>query len=521
MNLLNKLPLVALLCLSLAVHSQKITFQGLQNYHHSALTPIYEQHEVKGYMLYYMADRADRKNNNYVVEVLDENLNKVKSITITKPKKSYFLVRNAYNGSAFCFYFYNHRGKSMELETYDRGLNKLATLEVETSKYDRLIIQQEFKSGKLADQNTTGGLNLYAVPGKGFVRIGYVGMGKSYQVMMYDDRLKPVWAFAPEKSKDHELLGITEVNEDYVVGMILRRPGLFSTKFDFSVAAFDINTGKKTIDTPVETNSGEQLAPNLISYDAQKNNFLILGEFYKPDDKPAVDKSLGMFIKRLSLDGQALSTTTYRWDKDIRAMLPPAALQNVEDKYVNYVHQILQDAEGNMHLVAEQYKIAASGKGIAIKALGGQASAVKGKIGDMLIYSLDPSGTLQNIRLYEKGETDVSLPPGSGIYGASMLGHLIKGSSGFDYQFAQRDNQQTNFNIAYIDYNEEAEKATLVDVIVDDTQRFSTDRIDITSSKHSKLHVYPAKIGYNMLVEFNTKEERLDLRLVKLNKLPL
>ena len=518
MNLLNKLSLVALLCLSSVVYGQKITFPGLQNYRQGALTPIYEQHEVKGYMLYYVSDKADRKNDNYVIEVMDENLNKVKSITMKKPKKTYFLVRNAYNGSAFCFYFYNYRAKKMELETYDRGLNKLASLEVEMSKYDQMLVQQELKSGKLVDQNTTGGLNLYAVPGKGFVRITYVGKGSSYGLMMYDDHLKPIWTFQGEDGKDYETLGVTEVNDTYVVGVLLRRPGLFSTKFELFVAAFDIATGKKLLDLPVETNDKEQLSLSLISYDAQQNNFLVMGEFYKPDDKPFVDKSLGMFIKKLSTEGQTLSSTFYHWDKEIKAMLPPAALQSVEDKYINYTHQILQDAEGNMHLVAEQYKIVVSGMGIASKALGGRASVMKGRVGNMLIYSLAPTGALKDIHFYEKGETDVVLPPGAGIYGAGLLGHFIRANNGFDYQFAQKNNSQTNFNIVYVDRHSKKKEVALVDVMIDPTQRFSTDRINMTDSKDTELHVYPAKVGYNMVVEFNTKEKQLEMRLVKLNK---
>ncbi len=454
-----------------------------------------------------------------MIEVLDENLNKVKSVVMKKPRKTYFLLKNAFNGSTFCFYFYNYRARKLELETYDQGLNKLASVEIDNvSKADRAIIEQQLKTKSEGNENMTGGINLFAVPGQGFIRNTYIGMGKSYSLTMYDNNLKPVWTISGEKSKDYETLALSEVNGKYAMGTIIRRPGLFSTKFSAHLAAFDITTGRKVLDTPIETNEKEQLSLSMINYDAQKDEFLVVGEFYHLDDKPFVNKSLGLFIKKLSSQGQPLRSTFYRWDQEVQAMLPPAALQRVEDKYINYIHQIEQDAEGNMYLVAEQYKIVVSGAGVAMKLLGGNASAMKGKVANLLVYTLSPTAELTDIHFYEKGETNVFLRPGSGIYGAGLLGHMINGDGNFDYQFTQKNNSQTNFDIAYLDYDKKAKEVALVDVMIGPAQHFATDRIDVTSSRSEKVYVYPAKVGYNMVVEFDIKEKLLDMKLVKLNK---
>lgn len=500
-------------------YAQKQSLPGIGNLRASAISPIYEKSEVKGYMFYYKADKADRKNDNYIIDFFDEDLNKVKNIVMQKPRNSYFLLRNSYNGSVFGFYFYNYRKKELELEVYDRGLNKIGSQKITNlSKMDKAYIQQELEKGSTSDNSLMGGVNLYPVPEKGFVRNSYEGMGKSYILEMYDNNLKLKWKYIPEQNKDYEAVGITEVTDKYVMATIARRPGMFSKKIDFYVAAFDVETGKKVLDMPIETGQAEQLSLSTVNFDEQKQEFLVLGEFYNADDKPFVSKSQGFFIKRFGVDGNEKSSKLYGWNKEVNSLLPAAARKSVDENYINYIHKIIKDANGNMYLVAEQYKIVVSGAGIASKALGGKASSMKGKIGNLIIFAIDPADALKEVKFYEKEETDCVLPAGSGWYGGGLLGHIIKMESGFDYQFSQLNNDANNFNIAYLNFTDKGKKTALVNVMLDETGSFNTDNIDITSGKRSRSFTYPAKIGYNMIVDYNDKEKLMEMRLVKLNK---
>lgn len=500
-------------------YAQKQSLPGINNLRASAISPIYEKSEVKGYMFYYKADKADRKNDNYVLDFFDEDLNKVKSIVMAKPRNSYFLLRNSYNGSVFSFYFYNLRKGELELETYDRGLNKLATHTIKNlSRMDKGIIQQELEKGTTSDNSIMGGMNLYPVPEKGFVRNSFEGMGKSFELEMYDNNLNLKWKHTPEKGKDYEGIGITEVTDKYLMATITRRPGMLSKKIDVYVAAFDIETGKKVLDMPIETGQSEQLSLSTVNFDEQRQEFLVLGEFYNVDDKPFVSKSQGFFIKRFGLDGKEKSVKLYGWDKEVNSLLPAAARKSVEENYINYIHKIIKDASGNMYLVAEQYKIAVSGSGIALRALGAKTSTMKGKIANLMIFAIDPSDAIKEVKFYEKEETDCELPAGSGWYGAGLLGHVIKMERGFDYQFSQENNEANDFSIAFLSFDKNEEKTWLVNVMLDKAGTFATDNIDITSGKRSRAYTYPGKLGYNMIVDYSKKDKVMEMRLVKLNK---
>lgn len=514
--------LLAALCISvLPSFAQKQTLQGIQRFHPSSLTPIYEKTEVKGYMFFYRADKADKKNDNYIMDVFDHELNKVKSIVMQKQRKSYILLRNSYNGSAFSFYFYNYRTRELELETYDKGLNKLATHKIsEMSKIDKIYIQQEMEKGKTSDNNILGGMNLYPVPEKGFVRNSYEGLGKTFELEMYDNNLKLKWRFLPERGKDYESVGITEVTDKYILATIIRRPTLFSKRIDSFVAAFDVETGKKVMDMPIETEGPEQLSLSTVSYDEQRNEFLVLGEFYNEDDKPFVNKSQGFFVKRFGPDGKKISSRLYGWNKEVKSLMPSEATKSLEENFINYIHKIVKDDRGNMYVVAEQYKIMVSGVGIAAKAMGGKVSTMKGKIGNLLIFAVDSKDDLKEITFYPKEETDVFLPDGSGWHGAGLLGHLIKMDQGFDYQFTQLSNDASEFSIAYLNFDKKGKgtKTSLVNVMKDKAGSYNTDNIDITSGRRGRSLTYPAKNGYNMILDYSEEEKAMEMKLVKLNR---
>ncbi|HEY8400983.1 MAG TPA: DUF6770 family protein, partial [Cytophagaceae bacterium] len=42
-----------------------------------------EDDQIKGYYYFYDVEKADKKNNNYMLKISDENLREINSITIT------------------------------------------------------------------------------------------------------------------------------------------------------------------------------------------------------------------------------------------------------------------------------------------------------------------------------------------------------------------------------------------------------------------------------------------------------
>ena len=514
--------LVALLLLAApAAFAQTITLSGIENMRRSALSPIYDGNEVKGYVMFARGDKADRKNDNYLLDLYDQNLAKISTITIQKPAGRYTLLKNTFNGSAFAFYFFNGKDKTLEIETFDTSLKKLGSKAIgELSTGDLRVLDAQSRSADPAG-NGMMGLNLFPVPGLGFVRNGYTGgMAKGYTLAIYDNKLGMHWRItSDEKSKQYEALNITEAADKYLLGMMLRRDGLLSKKITSSMVVLEAKTGKKLLDMSVETSATEQLSLSSFTFDADKREFVAVGEYYKLDDKPFVNKSQGFYVKRFAENGKVVSTKNYGWQNEVMALMPAEAKASLEDNYVNFNHAVIRGANGRMYIVAEQFKIVADGMGIALRAMGGGYSVTKGKVGNLLVYELDPEAKLSSVKFYPKSITNAEIPPGAALMGSSLLGMVMKSQGDFDYQFLQKNDDNTQFNVVYVNFDKEkgeSAKTYIGNIAFGDNGKYAVDKIEMPSGP-TMSYLYPAKPGYVMIADYFKKKNQLGMKLVKLN----
>ena len=525
MKFLQRLPLAALLLLATpAAFAQTQTLTGIERMRRSALSPIYDGNEVKGYVMFARGDKADRKNDNYLLDLYDQDLKKVSTITIQKPSGRYTLLKNTFNGSAFAFYFFNGKDETLEIETYDTSLQKLGSKVIgELSKSDLRALQMQSRAADPTAGGLMMGLNLFPVPGLGFVRNGYTGaMAKGYTLAIYDNKLGMHWRIASnENAKEYESLTLTEAADKYLLGVMLRRDGMMSRKATSYMVALDAKTGKKLLDLPVETSSTEQLSLSSFTFDADKREFVAVGEYYKLDDKPFINKSQGFYVKRFSEAGKPVGTKSYGWQNQVAALMPAEAKASLEDNYVNFNQSIVKGANGHMYIVAEQFKIVGDALGIASTILsGGRGTSVsKGKVANLLIFELDQDAKLASVKFYPKTVTNADLPPGTGFMGAGLLGQIIKMQGDFDYQFTQKNEDNSKFNVVYVNFDKEkgeAAKTYVGNISFGDTGKYSVDKIEMPAGP-TYSYLYPAKPGYVMIADYLKKKKTLDMRLVKVN----
>src|SRR4051812_4947941 len=67
---------------------------------------IMENRQVKGYFLFFMSDKKDKNTNEYTLQILDQNLNKVKDIVFAD-SKNVSLAEAKYNQNSMAFLFRN------------------------------------------------------------------------------------------------------------------------------------------------------------------------------------------------------------------------------------------------------------------------------------------------------------------------------------------------------------------------------------------------------------------------------
>src|SRR6187551_1524618 len=119
----NLLLLVVVMCCCQWVSAQSLSKADVTSVKLRNSGTIIQNGLVKGYYNFYNLDKKDRKNNNYLLSITDENLHEISSVNIVRPN-TYLLIEGVYNGDSFGFLFYDTREKSVELIAYDKTLKE-------------------------------------------------------------------------------------------------------------------------------------------------------------------------------------------------------------------------------------------------------------------------------------------------------------------------------------------------------------------------------------------------------------
>jgi hypothetical protein len=75
---LSILLLIALLAMQQnSIGQSKFSIENIKSVYLRNSGSIIANEEIKGYFLFYQSDKVDKKNNEYTLQILDENVNKV------------------------------------------------------------------------------------------------------------------------------------------------------------------------------------------------------------------------------------------------------------------------------------------------------------------------------------------------------------------------------------------------------------------------------------------------------------
>lgn len=461
---------------------------------------IIQNTEVKGYYQFYNLEKQDRKNNNYLLNILDENLKEINAVTIVRPN-SYLLVESAFNGEAFGFLFYDYKEKSLELIAYDRTLK-------ETGKVTKEL-KNKFTAASyayIAQGNPASQAFLAAVPGKGFVYYGIKEDSKSdYEIEFYDNTMKRKWAaYGPEDDYDFENSAEAFQDEQYVGSLILKRKGLMSTDIEFDFLVQTVADGKLVFSIPLQT-SKYKVSLTQASFNQEKQQFVVFGEYYNKADNAMKSQSLGFITMSLDMKGKVVSEKVNAWPA-INKLVAEKDKEGFDETSIMF-HNFVKTSDGQTYAIGEQYK------------KGGTPMAAKVNVFNMVIFQFDADFVIKKVHVFEKDKNSLSLPAGMLLFSPKLLSYVAKGLGGFDYYFTQTSTDKSTFVVAYVNYDKEkGEKAknVLGSIILTPEKEFVVDKLPL-NRKSTAFRVFRGKPGYVMVSEYFEKEKRLDTRLEKLN----
>jgi hypothetical protein len=457
--------------------------------------------QVKGYYNFYNLEKQDRKNNNYLLSVTDENLREINSVNIVRPN-TYLLIEGVFNGDSFAFLFYDVRAKSLELISYDRTLK-------ESGKVNKEITNRFAGAtyAYIAQGHEPMQAFLVAVPNKGFVYYGIKEESKSdYEIEFYDNNLKRVWVnYGPKDDFDYENAAEAFQNDQYVGSLVMKRTSIFSTDVDFELLVQNISDGKQVFRVPMAT-SKYKLSLADVSFDKAKQQFIVFGEYFNKDENVIKSRSQGFITVVLDMQGKIVSEKANAWKTDINKLVAAKDKDTFEDTDIMF-HEFIRTSDGQTFAIGEQYKKS------------GPPMAVKLNVYNMVIFQFDANFAIQKVHVFEKDKNPVALPPGMLVTSSKLLSYIAKSFGGFDFIFSQISADNSTFVVTYINHDREKgekSKNILGSIIYTPEKVFTVDKLPL-ERKSSSFYIYRAKEGYVLVNEYFPKEKRMDSRLEKLN----
>lgn len=484
--------------------------------------PIISNNEVKGYFFFYQSDKIDRHTNEYTLQILDENVNKIKDIKFTDDK-NVSLVEAAFNGTDLMFEFFNADEKMLDYRVYGLDGKKKFSYSQELSKKSIAWMKQKTDLGSEdddgADNNSLFGLE----SDNGFVSIIPIRDGKqyTYQVSGYKTDKKGQWIYTPDDDDKMSVADYLGATDSVVVLSVVKKEHLMS-KMQSWVVGIYLNNGKKAFE--FETNSKDKYSffPMNITQLKGTSDFALSGPYFEADDRALRDKSLGMGVWIMNCQGKLKNSKYSSWEADLAKYLPVSSKGRLDDIGYMYIHKVIQAQDGNIFAITEGYKKQVSAGGAALKVLALAAhssggNAMKLKITDLVVLQYDSTFKLTGAKIYEKNSNNVAMPSGGDFMSPQSMAFIAKSIGAFDYSFTEKTADASSFAVGYTDYiREDDYKGGTFNSITYDNGKFTTDRVNL-KSKAKSLTVLPGKPGSILIVEYFKKEKRLDMHMEKMN----
>lgn len=478
---------------------------------------IITNNEVKGYFLFYKSDKIDRKNYEYTLQILDENLNKVKDIRFTD-SKSVSLQEASFNGNNLMFAFFDEENKLLDYRSYSFDGKQTVSYQRDLDKKSIRYMETKMEQNSEESQNST----LYAIEGLGFIScIPIRDDGQySYEVNFYNGEKRSQWTYNPETGDKFEAAQFLGNSDSVAVFQVTRKKALMAGKYESWLLGIGLAKGNTVFEFQTENKDKFNFMPMNVATVAGAAGFVLSGPYFNPDDNVLKDKSLGMGIWIMNNKGQIIRSKYSSWEADLSKYLPVNSKGKLDDIGYLFIHKVIRTSDDRIFAVAEGYKQQASAFGIATTVLsrGNGASTVKLKITDMIGLEFDSSFALKNAVVYKKNSNNIEFPGGFEFTGPQTMAMMAKYNyDAFDYEYTQISSDKSSFVVGYKDYvKEDGYKGGTFNSISYYNGKFSTDKINLKSSA-SSLKVLPGKTGSVVILEYYKKDKRMEMHMEKLN----
>lgn len=498
--------LLVLLSTAFSIAQTKL-FENLPNYKETKfITMMDENNSVKGYFVFYEGERLKKNQQEYLLEILDPDLN---SVLVKKYIDSKFLLLKdaKFNQKELMVWFQNYKSFEYKLVSFDLEGNVNKTYEITRDKKKDLLA--EIQAGKSMGESS----NLYSIDNQGFLFVRCIkGIKTGYKLQFFSSNDKSNWTYGtPDKKSKIEFFNAVEVCSRGISYFVFSKKSYMSKKLQIIHKVLDLE-GKLIVNENLSTAAVPKTITNTYFED---NKFVNIGEYFLKGDNPIKDTSKGVVFDVYDYDGNLLSSKKTSWDNDLLGKFKVSKEKKVRNHL--FFHEFLKTNDGGYIAVAEEHMTKVNGGKVALSYLSGGILSVDDiSIKDANFLKFNNEFDLMERKTFEKGNTKGS---SSVIFGSSQMNALnLSYRGGFDYEYSQVNPDKDRIYSLFV-YEEEVKQAKdkiVLKAVIYNKGNYSEDKIYF-DKKNEKSIVLPAKSGYVLIFTEDEEEKSYTLHLEKLN----
>jgi len=471
------------------INAQKLSLENVYKISLRSFDAIKEGTEVKGYYVFYVSNKIDKKTNEYTLQITDNNLVKLKDIKF-QDSKNVAILESSFNGTDLIFMFYNNDTRMLEYQVYGADGNKKYTYSRELSKKDAGYISV-YLNMQAENEDYS---QLQPIEGKGFISNipSREENDYTFQVDFFSTEKKKQWSYIPTGASLSFSGAFLGCFNNVVYFSLLKATGLVNINMDVSIVGLSLETGKVLFEKPTYRLKNKVFP---ISMSEINGKLYIYGQYLPPRGNLLRDNSVGFAFVEIDNKGTFASEKYCSWSDELNKYLEVNSKGKIDDFGYMFVHNMISTQSGEIYAVGEGFM-------------------KSGKITDMMLIKFDKDLSIKSATIYGKNANTAKVP---GTYSTFMAGGFLKYAGYFDYAYSQTNKDRTSFSVCYSDYiKDKSYKGITFNSITYSEGKITTDKIN-TKSDASKSYILPGKQGQVLILDYYKKDKRLDAHFEKLN----
>jgi len=504
-----KLCLLTVACfLAFAGFTQKYSFDDLVDFELLDAGPITSKNEVQGYYLFFKKDDVSQDSTEFIIRILDQNVNELTNKEF-KAAPNTSIEALVFNGKSILIKQFAEQNGELNFTVQNMSVSGdfsvMGTESVKVDKDSRSLV--------------------HAVQDRGFVNI--YGTDKQKAIVEFYDNDEQLWRYKTPDSIKWEVMDYITTYEEKVVFSSYRN-NVVTGGGDYFIKTFDLESGEQLYDK-VMTFYGydHQIQQGFVN--PLLEEIWISGDYYEKGDEEKDINSEGLFVMKISPDGDILDSDYVPWDGKIERYAKTYKKGKLKDGHI-FVHDFVFLNDKQVFGIAEQYRKSFRAWGLAesVVTLGTAGRLAKVDIGDLLVFRFGNNAKLVETKRNRKPSTRVL--PNKGLWGGLLIpgksiGQVVADQDAYDFLHVSVDNDHEFFTVFYLMQEQLTKKQRktykregryILRTLTYKDREWSKDKFYLTDGKNETyINVLPAKPGYVLVYEVSEEYEGLRLEKLK------